>query len=495
MSKKPKTENPPTLTDSELLMQFGHHRDEHAFQQLVERHTCLVMGVCRQMSQNEQDAEDAFQATLLILARRHRHLTHVNSLSGWLYRVAYRTALRVSQKRSRRREDSLAAEPLANDAKDQTLAEIHTREVQQILHEELQQLSSHYRDAIVLCDLRQMTRAEAAVTLDSTESSVKAALARGRRQLRIRLLQRGVVLSSAIIVTQRILRSVQVPDRLVRLAIDRCVANGAALFDTPSDKHINSLTAEGDVAMFVSSKSRALAILATAAVVCVIPMILFAQVSTPSPAALQTVVKVPAVTPRDDSAADLEPVVEPHTTSANGASSTSFDVGSFVIINARGTNTFLAYNKSSGEWRRHTFPNGLKAVPVVSGRSMSSLGAVGFYLVGGPVSELVGVDDNGQFCIEKLPKPVNEKFVPAVDEGLTYYIVDGMVHAFSARTGTWDSLTAPQLREEVESSAEMQSHTLLTSNAGTLMVEFDNRISAFSIESGRWTTESLPQLP
>ena len=121
-------------TDNELLMQFVRHRNEEAFRQLVERHAAMVMSVCRQVTRSEQDAEDAFQATWLILAHRADRLIRLTSLGGWLHRVAFHTALRAERKRTKLREGCLIEETVIEQ--EEVLRQIHVREIQRVLHEE-----------------------------------------------------------------------------------------------------------------------------------------------------------------------------------------------------------------------------------------------------------------------------------------------------------------------------------------------------------------------
>src|SRR5215471_7585064 len=100
----------PTEGDGQLLARFVASRDECAFATLVARHGPMVLGVCRRLLRHEQDAEDVFQATFLVLARKARSVSHPDLLGPWLYRVAYRAALRALARAGRRRE-----EPMTDD--------------------------------------------------------------------------------------------------------------------------------------------------------------------------------------------------------------------------------------------------------------------------------------------------------------------------------------------------------------------------------------------
>src|SRR5712691_3159107 len=90
------------LTDLELLQRFAHHKDEAAFAALVERHGPMVHGVCRRVLRRAEDAEDAFQATFLVLARKAAAVAWQESVDRWLYQVAYRLAAEARTRNARR---------------------------------------------------------------------------------------------------------------------------------------------------------------------------------------------------------------------------------------------------------------------------------------------------------------------------------------------------------------------------------------------------------
>ena len=176
-------------------MRFRMHRDEAAFREVVSAHASMVWGVCRQVLRQREDVEDAFQATFLILARKADSIRTVDSAAGWLYRVAFRTALAARQRRRRLGVEPLVVDPPAT-LEDQ-LASIERSEQCAALVEELHTLAQRYREPLVLCYLEGRTRQEAADELGMTLASVKGRLARGLRLLRTRVAQRGLALSSA----------------------------------------------------------------------------------------------------------------------------------------------------------------------------------------------------------------------------------------------------------------------------------------------------------
>ena len=183
-------------TDGQLLKAFVGRRDVQALEALVRRHAPMVWGVCRRTLDNHLDAEDAFQATFLVLFRRAASLRSPELLANWLYGVALKTARKARQmaaKRSvRERQVSPMPEPPAVESRDCAFGPEQLR----LLDEELSRLPEKYRVAIVLCDLEGSSRAEAARRLRKPEGTVASRLARGREMLARRLTRRGLAVSA-----------------------------------------------------------------------------------------------------------------------------------------------------------------------------------------------------------------------------------------------------------------------------------------------------------
>lgn len=179
------------LSDAQLLDCFLADRDEDAFAALMRRHGPMVFGVCRRLLPSWQDAEDAFQATFLVLARKATTIQPRRQVGNWLYGVAYRTALEAQTILAKRR----AKERPLQDVAQPEPADESWREVQPILDRELNGLPEKYRKVIICCDLQGKTRREAAYQLGWPEGTVAARLARGRGLLRARLVRRGLTLS------------------------------------------------------------------------------------------------------------------------------------------------------------------------------------------------------------------------------------------------------------------------------------------------------------
>src|SRR5262249_2233965 len=147
------------VTDGQLLERFLARREESAFTALVQRHGPMVLGVCRRLLHNEHDAEDAFQATFLVLVRKAASIVPREMVGNWLYGVAYRTAQEAKAEAARRRarEQQVKDMPPRQAAATERLDELRA-----LLDQELSRLPDKYRVPVVLCDLEGRTRKEAA---------------------------------------------------------------------------------------------------------------------------------------------------------------------------------------------------------------------------------------------------------------------------------------------------------------------------------------------
>ncbi len=186
------------LSDGELLEQYKASRAESAeaatlaemaFAALVDRHGAMVWGVCRRVLGDAHEAEDAFQATFLILVRQARSVRVDGSLGRWLYGVAHRVAIRARTESERRKCGIRLVAPEAND---DPAGEVERKEMDAVLSEELDRLPAKYRCALELCHLQGMTYDHAARQLNWPVATVKSRLTAGRLKLRQRLVRRGL---------------------------------------------------------------------------------------------------------------------------------------------------------------------------------------------------------------------------------------------------------------------------------------------------------------
>jgi RNA polymerase sigma factor (sigma-70 family) len=180
--------------DTELLETFINQRDESAFAVLVQRHQGTVMGACRRILGNTQDAEDAFQAVFLALAREASKLTRHPAIGAWLHRVACGTAIDACRRRTTRE----AKEREASAMQEEIVAPSQvTEEAGALLHAELNALPERYRRPLILFHIEGLSLEETCRRLNVPVNTVSTWLRRGREKLRTRLLRKGVLFSVA----------------------------------------------------------------------------------------------------------------------------------------------------------------------------------------------------------------------------------------------------------------------------------------------------------
>jgi RNA polymerase sigma factor (sigma-70 family) len=186
-------------SDAALLRRFARLRDEEAFAALVARHGPMVLNVCCRVLGDAHAAEDAFQATFLVLARKAGVIRRPGRLPAWLYGVAHRVALRARTAAASRH---LSAAPPEDseppDPRPDPLTVVTARDLLRVLEEEVQRLPGAYRMPVVLCCLEGLSQEEAARRLGWTAGSLKGRLERGRAKLHTRLVRRGLALAATL---------------------------------------------------------------------------------------------------------------------------------------------------------------------------------------------------------------------------------------------------------------------------------------------------------
>jgi len=185
-------------SDGQLLSRFIASRDEQAFEELVSRHGQMVMGLASRMTSGNDDAEDVFQATSMVLASKASSLRKQESVASWLHGVAVRTAGKARtgaalRARHERRVAELSAKRVDSER------QVAWRRAGPVLDEELRKLPEKYRAPLVLCYLEGLTNAEAARSLGWTKGTVSGRLARARALLKDRLARRDAVLSASLL--------------------------------------------------------------------------------------------------------------------------------------------------------------------------------------------------------------------------------------------------------------------------------------------------------
>jgi RNA polymerase sigma factor (sigma-70 family) len=251
-----KVSAPPPPGDAELLTRFSRHGEEAAFAALVERHGPMVLAVCRRLLRDGHDAEDAFQATFLLLVRKAGSLARPAALGPWLYGVAYRTALKARALAARRRTQAVhEADRVAGDPSDA----VAWRDLRPVLDEAIDGLPAKYRAPFVLCYLEGRSNAEAAAELGCPRGTVATRLSRARDRLRQLLSRRGVALSAGVLALLPCRRAVAAS--LVRATV-AAAAGGAPATST----EICALTKGVVHAMFLNRMRLAVAALMVAVV-------------------------------------------------------------------------------------------------------------------------------------------------------------------------------------------------------------------------------------
>jgi RNA polymerase sigma factor (sigma-70 family) len=250
-------------SDAQLLDRFAVNRDEAAFELLLWRHAWLVFGVCPRVLHNWHDAEDAFQATFLALARRAGRIAKQEAVPAWLHKVAYRVALTAQARRDanekRRRVDrQIPASPGVEAA-------LEAQELRSILDQEIGRLPERFRAAVVLCYLEGKSVDEAALLLDCPRGTVASRLARARAYLRSRLAGRGLVLTAALAISSRA-GAVPGPLSLIPTltAAALCYTASGAVAEIGVPPRVTSLTEEVLRAMFLHKLKTGIGLVAAA---------------------------------------------------------------------------------------------------------------------------------------------------------------------------------------------------------------------------------------
>ncbi len=253
-------------SDTQLLGRFAADRDEGAFAALMARHGPMVMTVCQGVLRDSLDAEDAFQATFLILARKAGAAWDDGQLGGWLHRVAYRIAVRAGIDGARRRmHERQRAEAAAME-----ISQVKSDDdLHPALHEELARLPAKLRVPIVLCYLEGLTHAQAALHLRCGEATLRRRLAAARERLRHRLVRRGFAPAASVVVLSMHAEAAAVPSAVAEATLYTAVrvAAGEAVAAVAGAR-LAKLTRAGLSTMTVELKATACIALSIAAIAC-----------------------------------------------------------------------------------------------------------------------------------------------------------------------------------------------------------------------------------
>jgi HlyD family secretion protein len=216
--------------DAELLLRFAAWRESDAFTELVRRHGPMVLAVCRRVLGNLHDAEDAFQATFLVLAARPQAVGNPASLASWLHGVARRTAMRAQVEAARlRRRDRLGAKQEGIELKPDSL----WHDERPILDAEVARLPTRNREAFVLCCLEGLTHEEAGRLLGIPGGTVASRLSRARQRLRERLTRRGIAIGAVTAALTALEADAAVPSAALEGLIQAVTAHATSSISGP----------------------------------------------------------------------------------------------------------------------------------------------------------------------------------------------------------------------------------------------------------------------
>ena len=264
-------------TDNALLGKYLVTGDSAAFEELVRRHSPMVFGVCKNLLFNTQDAEDAFQATFLVLSTKANSLVGQGSIAGWLYAVAVRNCFRIRRKRARSRETEMIEDQLSSKDNEPWMTISHAQE-SDLIHQEINRLPARYRDVIVLCHLEGYSRLQAAEFLDGTEAGIKAALSRARNLLRRRLIRRGIITTTllGIMAGTSAVAKASIKPELIDATLQLCNGITPTIPVGTTPQLVKSIANQGTTGM-VSSSIKLVAYSVAAIALVAMPIVLVAQ--------------------------------------------------------------------------------------------------------------------------------------------------------------------------------------------------------------------------
>ncbi len=239
----PAERSPGAAADGALLQRYTEQRDQAAFRELVLRHGSMVLSVCQRVLRDRHDAEDAYQATFLVLARKAATITRPEVLGNWLHGVAYRVASKLKVQMARRRAVEAKA---AVTASSEPALQAAWQDVHAVLDEELNALPEAYRSSLVLVYLEGKTHEEAAQLLGCPVGSMSWRLQHGRELLRRRLQKRGLIVTGALLLLALAPGAAPASEALVEGAVNLAAADalGAVAPGGIREQLVNQVVAE-----------------------------------------------------------------------------------------------------------------------------------------------------------------------------------------------------------------------------------------------------------
>jgi RNA polymerase sigma factor (sigma-70 family) len=494
------------MSDAQLLGRFAEARDstaESAFRELIDRHGSMVMGVCRQIVRHPHDADDAFQATFLVLVRKARSIRVGESLAPWLYAVAYRTASRVRAAASRYR--SAAVEQL-EEPMEFSSDRAGQFDLRPLLHEELNRLPGKYREPIVLCHLEGKTHEEAARLLQWPVGTVSGRLSRGRELLRSRLRRRGKEVSPAVLAANWLAGT---PTGVTLPLIESTVGAAIGLAAPVVSASVMSLT-QGVLKAMLLNKLKATAVIVfvvgglTAGVGIWGIQTSFAR-SRPVQAAEKSIPKDPTISvPAQTTVSQPLPDTKALATSPQGSGFgmgmsfpqrqfknlpnldsrgvlPSIRTGTMVLVQSPDRTAWEAMSLyiEHPAWRKIEVSPGTTAQPI-AGSDVAAL-----MIKGKTIDHVAAFSPySGSWSTQHLLKPIADEINPVVGQGCALYQAGNDFYAFSAKKSSWGVL---HLERNEEAKAAI--------SPTDIEVMQGNRLYVFSLMQGEWSPGVAVYIP
>jgi RNA polymerase sigma factor (sigma-70 family) len=469
------------MSDGQLLEQFGRRHGEAAamaFEALLNRHGSMVLRVCRAIVGNDHDAQDAFQATFFILARKGTSLWVRDSIAPWLLRVARRAAGRLRTASNRQRAIERRAAEIALPYGEPGCID----DWAQTLHEEVDRLPGSFRLPIVLCDLEGHSYEAAARFLGCPIGTVKSRLARGRDRLRGRLTRRGF---SPTFETNGIaIPAALIPDSISSV-LSKATVHGvmqaktnAAASTGAFSASITALSERVLKAMLLTRIKTAFAI-TMAAGVTITGLGLLASVATGTPAPIAQKAgpeKAEAPVPSNPVAKSAATGESSGNPAAQPKRSPFYAPEPVIVMGS--SDRLWAYNPDTKSWHTYKAPEGISVSAVHFGR------LVALKLTGESIKEVAAFSTKtGKWSRHPLAEPATVNEVsPSLKSDYAVYVIDRHAYAFSAVTGKWSQVTL-ETREMMPGIAYDFPRLM--------MFKDTQNIHAYSALTGTWQTMKL----
>ncbi len=474
------------LSDCELLEKFTRRRGqaaEAAFAVLVERYGSMVLRVCRGIVGNEQDAQDAFQATFFILARKGDGLWVRDSLGPWLHRVACRAATRIKASTDRQRAILRRAAELAAGQTELPACD----DWGWMVHEEVDRLPQYYRLPVVLCDLEGHSYEAASRSLGCPIGTVKSRLARGRERLRHRLVRRGVDFSSTAAILPVLVKE-PIPSALSKSTIEYVMWIKLGSGATAGAFSASAIAlSEGVLRAMYFTKIRTAAAVVVVAGVAVTGLGLWV-----SGRAAELRIRAEQQAERAKSKAKAEAPTAPENLPAKPDSTAAsvpasmpepdeddFQTPERVIVLGDRSKVW-AYGPKTKSWHTYTAHKGITIQPIFGNGSRWS-GLVALSYSGEPIDEIAVFSKKSEKWIRlPLAEPaLGKELSPLVQQNYAIYLTGRHAYAFSAVTGKWSQ----------QALKEPGQDPYIRSGGPHYTIYHDSRtIHAFSPLKGTWKT-------